>query len=197
VGRLEAWVDLESVGGRCDAFHVHEWLDSINALGTLVAIGTSLFLLRQGQRDRREAANQRKREQASRVTCWAEWNSDWSGGTFAQPRCPSVRVSNASDAAVYEVFVDFIRPADGQTCRADIGAVAPGGSARWDFEESFQLQGWVPDALMPRLYFRDANGVPWKRTARGILVPDPGPYADGPVKQLPRQTSTRRFDAPA
>ncbi|WP_162794495.1 hypothetical protein [Nocardioides houyundeii] len=166
---------------------MNEWLDTISAAGTLVAIGTSLFLLAQGQRDRREVASERKREQASRVTCWAEWNFDWEGATLAQPACPSIRVRNTSDAAVYEVFVDLIGPADGQAIRADIGAVGPGATARWNYEEPFNTDGSVPDALMPRLFFRDASGQEWKRTARGVLVPDPGAVADGPVKQLPRQ----------
>lgn len=48
------------------------------------------------------------------------------------------------------------------------------------------MEDWVPDALLPKLYFRDANDVQWKRTARGVLVLDPGAAADGPVKQLPK-----------
>lgn len=166
---------------------MNEWVDSISAVGTLVAIGTSLFLLAQGQRDRRQAAHDRARGQAVRVACWTEWNVDWGAGTFAQPACPSILVSNASDAAVYEVFVDFISPVDGQGIRADIGAVGPGATARWDFEETFDTAGWVPDALVPKLFFRDASGRAWKRTARGILMRDPGPSDDGPVKHLPRQ----------
>jgi hypothetical protein len=170
-----------------DARAVNEWIDAIGAAGTLVAIGTSLFLLRQGQGDRRDAANEKKREQASRVTCWGDWATDWDGATFAQPACPSVRIRNASDAAVYEVFVDFVSPADGMTIRADIGAVGPDGTAEWNYEEPFNTEDWVPDALLPVLYFRDASGHAWKRTARGVLVADPGAVADGPVKQLPRQ----------
>lgn len=163
------------------------WLESISSVGTLVAIGTSLFLLAQGQRDRRDVVDERKRKQASQVSCWAEWNSDWDGASLAQMRCPSIRVKNASDAAVYEVFVGFISPVDGQAFRADIGAVAPGCTACRNYEDPFEVAGWVPDALLPKLYFRDANGVMWKRTARGVLVPDPGVSADGPIKQLPRQ----------
>lgn len=166
---------------------MNDWLEPISAAGTLVVIGTSLVLLAQGQRDRREAANDRRREQASRVTCWAEWKSDWDGATFAQPACPSIRVRNASDAAVYEVFVDFVSPADGRAIRADIGAIGPGATAEWIYDEPFNTDGWVPDALLPKLYFRDASGQTWKRTARGVLVVDPGAGSDDPVTQLPRQ----------
>lgn len=166
---------------------MNDWLEPISAVGTLVAIGTSLFLLAQGQRDRREAASDRMREQASRVTCWAEWKLDWEGATFAQPTCPSIQVKNASDAAVYEVFVDFVSPADGAAIRADIGAVGPGATAEWIYEEPFSADGWVPDALLPKLYFRDASGQAWKRTARGVLIVDPAAGSDDLVRQLPRQ----------
>ena len=179
--------NFESVRAVGDHHPVNEWVDTISAAGTLVAIGTSLFLLAQGQRDRRDVASERKREQASRVTCWVEWNVDWDGGTFAQPACPSIRVKNASDAAVYEVFVDFFSPVDGQAIRADVGAVGPGSTAQWNFEEPFDTTGWIPEALVPKLFFRDASGQEWKRTARGLLVPDPGAAVDGRVKFLPRQ----------
>lgn len=169
---------------------MHEWVDAVGAAGTLVAIGTSLLLLRQEQGDRHDAADVEKREQASRMTCWADWAADWDGATFAQPACPSVLIRNASDASdasVYEVFVDIVSPVDGMTIRADIGALGSGGTAAWNYEEPFNTEAWVPEALLPALYFQDAGDHAWRRAARGVLVPDPGAEAGGPVRQLPRQ----------
>lgn len=42
-----------------------------------VAIFTHLFLLAQGQRDRRPLEADRRRAQASMVKCWLKWNDDW------------------------------------------------------------------------------------------------------------------------
>ena len=88
---------------------------------------------------------------------------------------------------MYEVFVDLVSPVDGQAIRADIGAIGPGATAQWDYEEPFDTTDWVPDALIPKLFFRDATGQEWKRTARGLLVPDPGAGSDYPAELLPRQ----------
>ena len=158
---------------------------TVSAIGTAVAIFTSLFLLWQGQVDRRKLAEDRRRDQAARVTAWAEWNKDWDGATLAQPACPTIRVSNTSDAAVYDAFVDVTSPLDGETLRVSLGAIPPGGATYWNFEERFTAQGWEPEALWTRLYFRDARGERWKRDALGILGRDPGAGRDAPFKLLP------------
>ena len=159
---------------------------AISAVGTVVAIFTSLFLLRQGQADRRALAEDGRRDQATRVTAWAEWIKDCGGATFGQPACPVVRVSNNSDAAVYDAFLDVTSPVDGVTLRVSLGAIPPGDTAEWTFQDHFISKGWEPAALFPRLYFRDARGERWKRDALGVLVRDPGAGHDAPVELLPR-----------
>lgn len=158
---------------------------AISAVGTVVAIFTSLFLLRQGQADRRALAEDGRRDQAAQVTAWAEWNKDWGGATLGQPTCPVVRVSNNSDAAVYDAFLDVTSPVDGVTLRISLGAIPPGDTAEWNFEENFISKGWEPAALLPRLNFRDARGVRWKRNALGVLVRDPGAGHEAPFQLLP------------
>lgn len=159
---------------------------TISAVGTVVAIFTSLFLLMQGQRDRRMVASDRRQEQAAQVTTWAEWNYDWPDALYEQSKCPVVRLRNASNAAVYEAFVDITSPVDGQTLRVDIGAVPPGHTTDWNFTQRFSMKNWVPDALSPRLYFRDARGQRWKRNALGILGVDHSPGHDEPFQDVPR-----------
>lgn len=34
----------------------------------------------------------------------------------------------------------------------------------WYVEDDFDASGWVPEALLPKLYFRDANGSLWTGT---------------------------------
>lgn len=152
----------------------------IASIGTVVSTVVALFLLRQGQRDRRELATERRRDQAARITTWVDWNEHSPHASLAQPHIPGIFVANASDAAVHEVFVDFYDPTDEQRTRIEIGQVPPGQTRHRDVLSQLPPDpDWAPSALMPRLFFRDSNGHTWMRDLRGRLRADPGPGDDG------------------
>lgn len=150
-------------------------LSALISLATaLVATGVSLFLLRQGQVDRRALRQDQEREQARQITSWSDWHSD-EFATFAKPRLPAVFVSNSSDAAVYDVFVDFRAPVSGDLFRAGIGPVPPGESRMRviDYDGSL-IDGWEPAALHACVNFRDSDGKRWVRDPLGRLRHDFG-----------------------
>ena len=153
--------------------------DLISSIGTIVAIAVSLFLLRQGQDDRRAVREDRRREQASRVTCWCDWSAGHQDGDYGRPQVPVIYVRNASDQAVYQTFVDYIHPERGLE-RIDLGPVPPGETRTRDVTAEIPEEPrWEPSALVPRLYFSDASGNAWMRTVKGRLREDPGPGQDG------------------
>lgn len=152
----------------------------ISSTTAVVATAVSLFLLRQGQADRRELRHNQEREQARQITSWADWHSNSDVATFARPRLPAIHVRNSSDAAVYDVFVDFRAPVDGAHLRASIGAIPPGEIRRRLIDYDGHLEdGWEPAALFSRVNFRDSEGRRWLRDALGRLRPDPGAGTDG------------------
>lgn len=144
----------------------------------VVATVVSLFLLRQGQTDRRKVHEEEARAQARQITAWAEWHEgDFS--TFARPRLPAVFVHNSSEAAVYDAFVDYRAPVDGRLSRVPIGPVPPGRTRVHivDFEGPL-LRGWEPAALFAEVNFRDSAGCRWRRDALGRLRADVGTGSD-------------------
>lgn len=150
----------------------------VSTLTAVVATVVSLFLLRQGQADRRELRRDQERAQARQVSSWADWHSD-ECMTFAKPRLPAVFVANSSDSAVYDVFFDFRTPDTGALRRASLGPVAPGEQKfrEIDYDGPLSL-GWEPAALHARVYFRDSAGVRWLRDSQGRLRADHGAEAD-------------------
>lgn len=151
----------------------------ISSTTAVVATGVSLFLLRQGQADRRALRQDKGREQARQITAWSDWHSD-EYATFAKSRLPAVFVSNSSDAAVYDVFVDFRAPVTGDLFRAAIGPVPPGESRMRVIDYDGRLvDGWEPAALHARVNFRDSDGKRWLRDPLGRLRHDPGSGYDG------------------
>lgn len=146
----------------------------VSTLTAVVATVVSLFLLRQGQADRRELRRDREREQARQVSSWVDWYSD-QDMTFEKPRLPAVFVANSSDSAVYDVFFDFRTPDTGDLRRASLGPLAPGDRKfeEIDYEGSLSL-GWEPAALQASVYFRDSTGVRWVRDSQGRLREAPG-----------------------
>lgn len=142
----------------------------ISSATAVVATAVALFLLRQGQVDRRELRHEKAREQATQVTAWADWHREDEFVTFARPQLPAVMVANSSAAAVFDVFVDFRTPIAGLPVRAAIGPVPPGETRLRVIEYEGQLEdGWEPAALFPRVYFRDSAGQRWIRDAMGRL----------------------------
>lgn len=168
---------------RCTLTDMNDLSFAISSVGTVVAIATSLFLLCQGQRDRQVLHEARQREQAQKVTVWADWNRQSPSASLARPAIPAIYVANASDAAVYQVFVDYYDPASTRT-RIDVGPVPPGVVRHRDVEcDSSADDGWEPSALLPRLFFSDADGKLWMRDLGGRLREDPGPGHDGFTEQ--------------
>lgn len=152
----------------------------IASVSAVVATAVSLFLLRQGQVDRREVRRDKEREQARQVTSWADWHSGSRFATLARPRLPAVFVSNSSDAAVYDVFVDFRAPVTGRLFRAAIGPIPPGESRVRSVDYDGDLiDGWEPAALHVRANFRDSDGKRWVRDPLGRLRQDLGSGSDG------------------
>jgi hypothetical protein len=152
----------------------------ISSITAVIATAVSLFLLRQGQVDRRELRHDKEREQARQVTSWADWHTDEDFATFARPRLPAVFITNSSDAAVYDVFVDYRAPIDGALLRVSIGPVPPGETRLREIDYDGELEkGWEPSALMARVNFRDSAGHGWMRDALGRLRFDPGAGNDG------------------
>ena len=152
----------------------------ISSVGTVIATAVSLYLLRQGQRDRRSLRDEQNRSQARQVTIWTDWNADSSERDFDQPHVPAISVANGSHEAVYEVFVDYRDQTDGTPVRIDFGAVPPGQIRSRDVPTpAARDPRWEPSSLLPRLFFRDAEGRGWMRDAMGRLRQDPGPGNDG------------------
>ncbi|MBD8871154.1 hypothetical protein [Nocardioides donggukensis] len=147
----------------------------ISSATAVVATMVALFLLRQGQVDRRKLAEDAEREHARQISAWADWHGLGDFGTFAKPRLPAVFVRNSSDAAVYDVFVDFRAPIDGALFRVGLGPVPPGETRVQEIDYDGQLEaGWEPAALFARVNFRDSSGRRWLRDAFGRLRADLG-----------------------
>jgi hypothetical protein len=86
---------------------------------------------------------------------------------------PAIWVANASDAAVFDVFVDYRRPGDGKLLRDSIGPVPPGSRRKLDVQIDGEIEeDWEPAAMFPRIYFRDADSRRWIRDSVGRLRGD-------------------------
>jgi len=95
--------------------------------------------------------------------------------TFARPRLPALLIANSSDAAVYDVIVDFLAPDSGELRRVGIGPIAPGKERLHAIEHEGELpDGWEPAAMHAQTYFRDSAGTYWLRDAMGRLLEDSG-----------------------
>lgn len=164
----------------------------ISTVGTLVAIATSLYLLRQGQQDRRQLHEDQIRQQAERITAWADWLSTEQSQTGDEPLEVAIFVHNASGQVAYDVFADYLDPARGGTSRIAYGPLPPGTTARLLIVSGDPRDHWEPAAAFVELYFQDASGRRWYRTSAGRLWPDPGPgHAEEPLHHLWRDDPQR------
>lgn len=170
---------------RVDAGTGAEWL---SAIGGLLTAGVALFLLWQGQVDRRTDRVERRSEQARRVrvsypvvTRFKPFDID---PTTGDPRLMAVttacEVWNASDDVINEVVVT-LHHLDGKGFPMPQFAsdfrprMLPG--EKWTIEHaetlSYQPTGWQvgDDAFwIPILGFGDANDIRWNRNPRHELV---------------------------
>lgn len=114
------------------------------------------------------------------MTCWCDWNEESPAADYDRPYVPAIFVRNASQQAVYQVFVDYYDPETSDLVRIDVGPVPPDATRHRDVVSAVLEQArWEPSSMLPRLFFTDAQGKPWMRTTVGRLVPDPGPHRDG------------------
>lgn len=156
----------------------------ISTVTAVVATAVSLFLLRQGQVDRRRIAEEAERAQAHKITAWSDWRDLGDFGTFSKPRVPAVFVRNSSEAAVYDVFIDYRAPDDGALLRVALGPVPPGETRFREIDFDGPLGAtWEPVALFARVNFRDSSGRRWVRDSLGRLRVDPGAGEDGFFEQ--------------
>ncbi|NLU80370.1 hypothetical protein HCA58_18715 [Micromonospora sp. HNM0581] len=133
----------------------------ISAIGTTGALLISTVLLRKALKERTEALDEKKRDQASKVSAWMDGESR------------SIRVRNGSEAVVDEcfVFVWFKRsglpPGSNEVTRAELPIIAvPPMTTReielpWEEPLQWSLSG---------VQFRDSKGRRWKRSMGEGLV---------------------------
>lgn len=77
-------------------------------------------------------------------------------------------MANASDAAVFDVFVDYRRPGDGKLLRDSIGPVPPKSERKLEVQVGGTIEpNWEPAAMFPRIYFRDSESRRWIRDSVG------------------------------
>ncbi len=131
------------------------------AVGTVGALGVSLWLLRQQIQDRRVQSADRRAAQARLVAGWAE------GFRFAGVPFPEVvlRVRNGSDLPVYEVSIRAAYGVVGTFVR-QLGSIGP--------DETRELRIQLPDPpradpSTPEMQFTDAGQRRWLRDAEGTL----------------------------
>lgn len=156
-------------------------IELTTTVSAVIAVGISSYVLRLQLRDRQEVRNERERENAIRVSCWADWSTDevplLSGAVL---RDPIVCVANQTDEPVYGAFIDYRDPFDGHPVRVDVGTVPPGSlrSVPIVVRQADLPTDWQPEYLLPTLYFRDTRNRWWHRNIVGYLVADPGPGND-------------------
>lgn len=153
---------------------VGTWVAGLATAGGLVFTGLALraqlgqFKLQSIQF--REAEADRRRSQASVVAVWPEKDSLFGASTPRTPNDAFIRYRNASQSPAYEGIVTIdtspITGTSGSTIVRRIDVFRP-----HDLDELIVDTGFpVGDHLLPvDVLFRDANGVAWRRTARGEL----------------------------
>jgi hypothetical protein len=142
------------------------WISSLSAL-VLAIIGLAVQL--RGTRKRWHDSRDRGRAQADLVSAWTAW-----GNTVDGRRSVRVLVMNASQQAVYDVFVDLRNPVTGAAERHPIGDLGPQrtGDVTLPGPNDAAAERWEPRAMFPRLYFQDFEYQRWLRDSVGRLRPD-------------------------
>jgi hypothetical protein len=160
---------------------VETLIGTVTAASAVIAVAISLYVLRLQLREQRDSRQALEREDALRVTCWAEWSPEevalLSGAVL---RAPVVCVSNRTNEPVFGVFFDYRDQLDGHPVRVDVGTVPPGAVSTIPIllPGSQLTADWQPSLLLPTLFFRDSRNRWWHRNTIGRLVPDPGPSSD-------------------
>lgn len=152
------------------------WTEVLTALGTVGAVAVALVFglwqMRYIRRDAKQRDENRKREQASKVTAWLE-----TGGTSPVGQDVRIRITNTSDRPVFNFVLDIeddylleainmLPDSSGAFInKALVGILPPNAGDVW-------WSGNVPpedDRPIP-CSFTDAEGIKWRRDAEGLLV---------------------------
>ncbi len=156
-------------------------LNAVTASSAVVAVLISLYVLRVQLGEQRESREGREREDAIRVSCWADWSSEGvhllSGAVLREP---VVHVSNRTSEPVFGAFFDYRDQLDGHPVRVDVGTVPPEATRTVAVRIPSAAMGeqWEPAQLLPTLYFRDTSNRWWHRNTIGRLERDRGPASD-------------------
>jgi hypothetical protein len=142
------------------------WADWANATATTLAFTVALVLFFIGLRDRRQANDDRERDQARRVWLWTTAPENLEPGAEST----HWRLVNLSDDPITR-------------CRIDVGSMDPGRVARSEpavrvLRPNDRIDGSLPrsdgvpvGALGPpaQVIFADSAGVQWRRDSDGTL----------------------------
>ncbi len=134
-----------------------EWVAAIGTTGALIV---ALLVLKGELGQRHEQEQERRRDQASRVAAWLEYESvDVTGVEL-----PMVLMKNASESPVFmtEVLVHAPAGFDHGDCTVGAKSLPPNHTTRLRLPPGEWLFG--------RLWFTDAAGRHWQRHAGGLLV---------------------------
>ncbi|MER7589615.1 hypothetical protein ABTW72_18980 [Micromonospora sp. NPDC127501] len=163
------------------------WSWAWGAVGSVAAVASvvvALVVTRVQLKDlirlRRREAQDRRREQAQRVSAWATSETDFpdtpATNIVGNPWYAAVHVLNASDSSISEVRVEIgYRTIDGHWYGLgethEWPVVPPGERVRADFRQSHVRNFASPrNTLLCRLYFRDGSKVGWDRDALNHLT---------------------------
>jgi hypothetical protein len=154
---------------------VPTWIGAVATVGALagaaVAAGIAYRLYRIESTRDQEAANERRRAQATRISGWhglTTYREDLPGPKSRQFWKATVR--NASDLPVYDGRVEFRKTAT-QDGAPPVGAVPSHKDIRVLPPGTEQLDGPDGDSdYSVALRYRDAAGVVWYRDAQGFLT---------------------------
>jgi hypothetical protein len=150
-------------GGIMIAAEAPKWTDVFQALGTIGAFAIALILLFVQMRDRRRAHEDQLRDQARLVSAWV---TGWTGDVVEW------EVRNGSEEPVYQCRLCAVAAGTAAVVEAAYPILPPHGVR----SGSGRLDGWTGTPLTPRPFIRsltfiDSQGIEWRRTEDGALVP--------------------------
>lgn len=146
-----------------------EWVSSaadvFSAVGTVGAFGTGMYLLRKEHQREELQDDERRRDQAVKVSAWLEPHRDAHGVQQL-----AFHVHNASEMPIYEVSLSNQVPGaddDGDEVEF-IGLVPPGQTVRRPAPKDWAKSYFAPEPV--EIEFLDSGGVLWRRDEQGVLT---------------------------
>ncbi|MFG3688111.1 hypothetical protein [Micromonospora sp. NPDC047740] len=149
------------------------------AAGVLLALVVALVQMTDLIALRRREAQDRRRDQALRVSAWATSETGFPdtprANVVGNPWFASVRVFNGSSAAISDVRAEIGYRSNGQWCglqeAKEWPIVPPGEPVRTDFRQGHVRNfAGPPNVLVCKLWFRDSNNVRWHRDGFNVLT---------------------------